>query len=59
MSKSTLVDIAGEIKGETEKAYRFFDGIRTVWIPKSQCQWDKDDKILTMEEWLAKDKELI
>ena len=59
MSKSNLVDIAGEIKGESEKAYRFFDGRITVWLPKSQCQWDADDKTMTMEEWLAKEKELI
>ena len=57
--RSTLVDIVGEIKGETEKAYRFFDGKVTVWLPKSQCQWDEDDKTMTMEEWLAKEKELI
>ena len=54
-----VVDLSGEIKGETEKAYRFFDGIKTVWIPKSQCQWDPDEKIMTMPEWMAKEKELI
>lgn len=57
--KSDLVDIAGEIQGETEKAYRFHDGIRTVWLPKSQCEWDSDDNTMAMPEWLAKDKELI
>ena len=57
--RSTLVDIAGEIKGETEKAYRFFDGNKTVWLPKSQCEWDEDEKVMTMEEWLARYKELI
>ena len=56
---SNLVDIAGELKGETEKAYRFFDGLRLVWLPKSQCEWDPDAKTITMEEWLAKEKELI
>jgi hypothetical protein len=55
----SLVDIAGEIRAETEKAYLFYDGTRTVWLPKSQCEWDKDDKTMTMEQWLAKDKELI
>lgn len=59
--KSPLVDIAGELVApfETEKAYRFFDGTRTVWLPKSQCEWDADTKTMTMEEWLAKEKELI
>lgn len=59
MSRSNLIDISGEINGETEKAYRFFDGTKTVWLPKSQCQWDEDAKEMTMEEWLAKDKGLI
>lgn len=54
-----LVDIAGEIRGETEKAYRFYDGKETVWLPKSQCEWYEDEKSMTMPEWLAKDKGLI
>lgn len=57
--KSDLVDMAGEIQGETDKAYRFYDGDRTVWLPKSLCEWDVDDKTMAMPEWLAKDKELI
>ena len=59
--KSDLVDIAGELVTpfETEKAYRFFDGSRMVWLPKSQCEWDANDKTMTMPEWLAEDKELI
>jgi hypothetical protein len=59
MSRSDLVDVAGEVQGETEKAYRFFDGVRVVWLPKSQCEWDIDDKVMTLPEWLAADKELI
>jgi hypothetical protein len=57
--KSDLVDIAGEIVGESPLAYRFFDGTRIVWLPKSQCEWDADDKTMAMPEWVAKDKELI
>lgn len=57
--KSDLVDIAGELRGETAKAYRFFDGERTVWLPKSQVEWDESDRTMAMPEWLAKDKELI
>jgi hypothetical protein len=57
--KSDLVDIAGEIQGETDKACRFFDGTRAVWLPKSQVEWDSDDRTMAMPEWLAKDKELI
>lgn len=59
MARSTLVDIAGEIQGETEKAYRFYDGKITVWLPKSQCEWDAEENTMTMEEWLAKEKELL
>jgi hypothetical protein len=56
-----LCDIAGELVSpfETEKAYRFYDGKVTVWLPKSQCEWDDLEKVMTMPEWLAKDKELI
>jgi hypothetical protein len=57
--KSDLVDIAGQVQGETDKAYRFFDGARTVWLPKSQCEWDADTKTMVMSEWLAAEKELI
>lgn len=59
--RSDLVDVTGELKPpfETDKAYRFFDGIRIVWLPKQFCQWDPDAKEMTMPEWLAKEKELI
>ena len=57
--KSDLVDIAGEVHGETAAAFRFFDGERTVWLPKSQCEWDASDRTMAMPEWLAKEKELI
>ena len=53
-----LVDIAGELQGETAHAYRIFDGDRTEWVPKSQAQMN-DDGTFTMPEWLAKDKGFI
>jgi hypothetical protein len=56
---SEIIDIVGEIQAETDKAYRFFDGLRVVWLPKSQCEWDVDEKTMTMPMWLAKDKEII
>lgn len=58
-SISDLVDIGGEVRAETEKAYRFFDGTRTVWLPKSQCEWDETDKTMAMPEWLAMEKGLV
>jgi hypothetical protein len=57
--KRELVDVAGEVRGETDLAYRFFDGERTVWLPKSQCEWDADAKVMTMPEWVAVEKELV
>lgn len=54
-----LCDIAGEIRGETEKAWRFYDGKETVWLPKSQCEWDAESRTMTVPEWLANEKGLI
>jgi hypothetical protein len=54
-----LTDISGTLQGETEKAYRFYDGKITVWLPKSQCEWDEESHTMTMPEWLAQEKELI
>lgn len=53
-----IVDIAAEIRGETEKAYRLFDGTKTEWVPKSQVE-NNEDGTFTMPEWLAKDKGFI
>ena len=54
-----LADISGEIRFETEKAFRFYDGKITVWLPKSLCEWDEESKTMTIPEWLAIEKELI
>lgn len=60
MSKNhDIIEIAGEVKGETDKAYRFYDGKNTDWVPKSQCEWDEDTKTMQMPEWLAMDKGFI
>ena len=59
MTRSDLVDISGEIRGETERAWRFFDGTIYVWLPKSQCEWDENTHEMTMPQWLAQDKGLI
>lgn len=57
--RSDLVDIAGEIRNETDLAYRFDAGTRQVWLPKSQCEWDPDARTMAMPTWLAHEKELI
>ena len=54
-----IIEIAGEIRGESEKAYRLYDGKKTEWVPKSQCEWDEKDKTMQMPEWLAMDKGFI
>lgn len=58
MTDPRLVDISGEVRGETEKALRIYDGARTEWIPKSQVE-NNGDGTFTMPEWLAKDKGFI
>lgn len=35
MGKRELIDIAAEQRGETERAFRIFDGKTTEWVPKS------------------------
>lgn len=57
--RSDLVDIAGELRHETERAFLLFDGARTVWLPKSQVEHHPQDGVFVMPEWLAKEKELI
>jgi hypothetical protein len=57
--KSALVDIACEIRHETEKAYLIFDGDKEVWIPKSVGAWGQDAKTMAMPERFALDKGLI
>ena len=53
-----LIDIAAEIKAETERAYRLYDGSKTEWVPKSQVE-KNGDGTFTMPQWLAKDKGFI
>ena len=54
-----LVEVSGQVVGETEKAFRFYDGNSTVWLPKSQVEWDAETKEMTIPEWLALEKGLI
>jgi hypothetical protein len=54
-----LVDIAGFVRVETGLAFLFFDGTRQVWLPKSQVEWDPSERVMTMPEWLGRDKGLL
>lgn len=55
---SDIIDIAAEIRAETDKAWLLFDGDQSVWVPKSQVERN-DDGTFGMPEWLAHDKGLI
>ncbi len=52
-----LVDIECEVRAETERGVKIFDGDREVWLPKSQVE--VVDGVATMPEWLAIEKELV
>ena len=55
---SDLVDIAAELRHETDRAFLISDGDKTVWLPKFMVE-DNDDGTFAMPEWLAQEKELI
>ena len=61
MSDPKLIDLAVEIRHETVRAWLINDGSREVWLPKSQCEVTEPigPSIVTLPEWLAKDKGLI
>ncbi|UYO50287.1 hypothetical protein KQX64_06855 [Rhodopseudomonas palustris] len=50
-----LIDIAGELRSETERAFRIFDGEVTKWVPKSLVE-KNDNGTFTMPVWLAKER---
>lgn len=61
--KSDPVDIACNVRHATDKAILVDDGINTVWLPKSKVEVDPApdgrSSIVTMPEWLAKEKGLL
>lgn len=56
--ESKLIDIAGEIHGETPKAIRIYDGKIIEWVPKQFVEAN-DDGTFTMPEWIAREKGFI
>ena len=54
-----IIEIAGEVQGETASAWWFYDGAVTVWLPKSQVEWDSYAKVMHVPEWLASEKGLV
>lgn len=67
MAKRALIDVECELRGETDKAWRIYDGKTTDWVPKSQVELSKaetatpkqNDYVATMPIWLAQDKGFI
>lgn len=56
------VEFCGELKWETEKAYRVFDGKEDIWLPKSQVEDMRrviKGHIFTIPHWLAEEKGII
>lgn len=54
-SGQTIIDISGELRGETERALRIYDGKKTEWVPKQYVE-DNGDGTFTMPVWLATEK---
>lgn len=54
-----IIEIAGELRHETEKAYLFFDRTKEVWVAKALCEWSDQDGTIQMPEWLAMERGLI
>lgn len=49
----------GVVIHETDDAYKFVSGENTVWLPKSRCTWNPDNRTMTVPEWLAIEKGLV
>lgn len=47
------------IEHETPDAVMFDIDNKLVWLPKSQIEFDRDDKTIELPEWLATEKGLV
>lgn len=56
--RSNIVDIAADKRGETDRAFRLFDGAISEWVPKSEVE-ENGDGTFAMPEWLAQEKGFI
>jgi hypothetical protein len=59
MKTQETAEIDGTIVHETDGAYlvEVSSGDK-VWLPKSQVEWDMDNDIFIVPEWLAIEKDL-
>lgn len=53
-----IIEIAAELRHETDAGLLLYDGERQAWVPKSLAE-DNDDGTFSMPEWLAIEKEFI
>jgi hypothetical protein len=56
-NQNEMIDIAAELRHETQAAYLLADGAREASVPKSQVE-DDGDWTDTIPSWLAKDQGL-
>ena len=57
-----IIELECWVRGETDKAYLIETDMGKAWVPKSQCEVerDSDDKAtIQLPEWLAQERELI
>lgn len=54
-----MFSIPGEVIRETEKAWLFSDGVEKIWLPKSRCEWDEGEGMMSVPEWMAIEKGLV
>jgi hypothetical protein len=58
--KEKLVDLDPVLYvHDTEKAWLLEYEGEQFWIPKSRCEYDREEQVLTLDEKLAIDKELV
>lgn len=60
------IEFYGELQWETKGAYKIFDGVNEIWLPKSKAKFRKirttdgvDDVAVTVPLWLAKEKGIV
>lgn len=54
-SNHDIIEIAADLRRETEKALLLYDGAKEAWVPKVQVE-NNNDGTFSMPEWLAMDK---
>ncbi len=50
---SGTIAVHGSLGVATERGIQFYDGNKTVWLPKKLAVWSAADRTMTMPVWLA------